>query len=245
MKKFYLILLALLLTLTLCTLLAACTDDDRDCDGDGCDGDGCDGSTEQPDGGADEPDGDKVGLDDLFEKPVIYLYPEQPTDVTVTLELDGALTSTYPTYGDGWRVTAHPDGTLIDKNGRQYYCLFWEGVQNAEYDLTRGFSVAGKDTQAFLESALAQLGLNEREANEFIIYWLPRMENNAYNLITFQTDRYTNGVALNVTPAPDTIIRVFMAWTPLNEPVDIEPQRLTTPERDGFTVVEWGGAELK
>ena len=240
MKKFYLILLALLLTLTLCALLAACTDDDRDCDGDGCDG-----STEQPDDNTEQPDGDKVGLDDLFEKPVIYLYPEQPTDVTVTLELDGALTSTYPTYGDGWRVTAHPDGTLIDKNGRQYYCLFWEGVQNAEYDLTRGFSVAGKDTQAFLESALAQLGLNEREANEFIIYWLPRMENNAYNLITFQTDRYTSGATLNVTPAPDTIIRVFMAWTALDAPVDIEPQRLTTPERDGFTVVEWGGAELK
>lgn len=253
MKKFYLILLALLLTLTLCALLVACTDDD-------CDGDGCDGSTEQPDGStdepddsADEPDGDKVGLDDLFdwnlvpapEKPVIYLYPEQPTDVTVTLELDGALTSTYPTYGDGWRVTAHPDGALIDKNGRQYYCLFWEGVQNAEYDLTRGFSVAGKNTQAFLEDALAQLGLNEREANEFIIYWLPRMENNAYNLITFQTDRYTNGAALNVTPAPDTIIRVFMAWAALDAPVDIEPQRLTAPERDGFTVVEWGGAELK
>lgn len=239
MKRFYWILLALLLTLTICTSLVACRDDD-------CDGDGCDGSTDQS-------TGDKVGFDDLFdwnpvpapEKPVIYLYPEQPTDVTITLELDGTLTSTYPTYKDGWHVTALPDGTLTDGSGREYYCLFWEGVQNAEYDLTRGFVVAGKDTQAFLEYALDQLGLTAREANEFIIYWLPRMQNNAYNLITFQTDRYTDGAVLNVTPRPDTLIRVFMAWMPLDEPVTIEAQQLTAPERDGFAVVEWGGAELK
>lgn len=238
MKKFYLMLLALILALTCCTLLVACTDDD-------CNGDGCDGST-------DEPEGEKVGLDDLFdwnlvpvpEKPVIYLYPEVQTDVTLTLDLDGALTSTYPTYGDGWHVTANPDGTLTDADGREYYCLFWEGVQNAEYDLSRGFSVAGKDTQAFLEDALARLGLTDREANEFIIYWLPRMENNAYNLITFQTDRYTDGAVLNVTPAPDTVIRVFMAWAALDASIEIEPQDLTAPERNGFTVVEWGGAEL-
>lgn len=238
MKKFYLMLLALILALTCCTLLVACTDDD-------CNGDGCDGST-------DEPEGEKVGLDDLFdwnrvpapEKPVIYLYPEVQTDVTLTLDLDGALTSTYPTYGDGWHVTASPDGTLTDAGGREYYCLFWEGVQNAEYDLSRGFSVAGKDTQAFLEDALARLGLTDREANEFIIYWLPRMENNAYNLITFQTERYTDGAVLNVTPAPDTVIRVFMAWAALDASIEIEPQDLTAPERNGFTVVEWGGAEL-
>ena len=232
MKKLYSILLALLLLLTLCTALVACTDDD--CDGDGC----TDGG-----GGLDDPfDG---LLPDQPEKPVIYLYPEQPTEVTVTLDLDGVLTSTYPTYGDGWRVTAHPDGTLVDGSGREYYCLFWEGLQNADYDLTRGFSVAGQDTQAFLEDALAQLGLDEREANEFIIYWLPRMEHNTYNLITFQTDRYTDGAVLHVSPAPDTLIRVFMAWMPLDAPVDIEPQELTAPARDGFTVIEWGGAELQ
>ena len=235
MKKLYPILLALLLLLTLCTALVACTDDDRDCDGDG---DGCtDG------GGPGDPYEDL--LPDEPEKPVIYLYPEQPTEVTVTLDLDGVLTSTYPTYGDGWQVTAYPDGTLTDESGRDYYCLFWEGLQNADYDLTRGFSVAGQDTQAFLEDALAQLGLDEREANEFIIYWLPRMEHNAYNLITFQTDRYTDGAVLHVSPAPDTLIRVFMAWMPLDAPVDIEPQELTAPARDGFTVVEWGGAELQ
>ena len=52
------------------------------------------------------------------EKPVIYLYPEQETDVRVTLDLAGELTCAYPAYGDGWSVRAAPDGTLTDEDGQ-------------------------------------------------------------------------------------------------------------------------------
>ena len=40
-------------------------------------------------------------------------------------------------------------------------------------NIKEGFIVKGKDTITFLKEKLAQLGLNEREANEFIIYSLP------------------------------------------------------------------------
>ena len=81
------------------------------------------------------------------EKPVLYLYPEEEMEVTVTLDFDGTLTSTYPAYGDGWTVTARPDGTLTNPaTGREYYCLFWEGITEAEYDFSAGFCVAGEDT---------------------------------------------------------------------------------------------------
>lgn len=178
-------------------------------------------------------------------KPVIYLYPEEETQVSVSLEFDGELTSTYPSYEDGWTVEAAPDGTLTDPaTGRQYYCLFWEGIGPTEYDFSTGFCVAGENTAAFLEDALADLGLTEKEANEFIIYWLPKMEHNPYNLISFQTEAYTDSAALTVDPAPDTLIRVFMAWQGLDQPVEVEPQTLTAPDRTGFTAVEWGGAEM-
>ncbi len=180
------------------------------------------------------------------EKPVLYLYPEEMTRVNVTLDFDGTLTSTYPAYEDGWTVDASPDGTLTDPDtGRQYYCLFWEGVTDTAYDFSTGFCVAGADTAAFLEEALAQLGLTDQEAGEFIIYWLPRMEGNPYNLISFQTTAYTDGAALAIDPAPDTLIRVFMAWKGLDGPVEVEPQSLAAPERTGFTAVEWGGAEVQ
>lgn len=176
------------------------------------------------------------------EKPVIYLYPETTMDVEVKLDYNGHLTCTYPEYQNGWSVTAQPEGTLTDPSGKEYNYLYWEGTTKAEYDFSEGFCVAGKDTAEFLETALEQLGLTRREANEFIIYWLPRMEANAYNLISFQTDAYTDNAALNITPAPDSVIRVFMAWKALEQPVDIEPQKLIPTKRVGFTVVEWGGA---
>ena len=179
------------------------------------------------------------------EKPAIYLYPEEETQVSVTLELDGSLTSTYPDYGDGWTVTAQPDGTLTDpETGRTYYCLFWEGIIDRQFDLSAGFCVAGEDTAAFLEEALAQLGLTEREANECIVYWLPRMEQNPYNLIAFQGEAYTGRAPLTVTPAPDSVLRVFMAWQALEEPVELPEQELPAFQRQGFTLVEWGGAEI-
>lgn len=177
-------------------------------------------------------------------KPVIYLYPEVETEVSVSLTLNGALTCTYPTYRDGWTVTASPDGVLTDARGQVYNYLYWEGETYAHYDLSQGFCVRGEDTAAFLEDALARLGLTRREANEFIVFWLPRMEQNPYNIITFQTDRYTETARLDIDPAPDTLIRVFMAWQASDTAVELPAQSLSAPERRGFTVVEWGGTDL-
>ena len=178
-------------------------------------------------------------------KPVIYLYPEKETEVNVTLDLNGELTCTYPAYENGWNVIASPDGTLTDKSGKIYNYLYWEGDTYAEYDFSKGFCVKGEDTASFLEYALERLGLTRREANEFIVYWLPLMQNNEYNVITFQTKAYTDSARLSVTPSPDTLIRVFMAFKASPEFVEIDNQTLTAPERMGFTVVEWGGCEIK
>lgn len=191
-----------------------------------------------------EEEPDLVPDIEVERKPVIYLYPEEEMKVSVKLDYAGELTATYPAYENGWVVTAQPDGTLEDETGREYYCLFWEGISDTEYDFSTGFVVPGEKTAAFLEDALAQLGLTAKEANEFIIYWLPKMEHNPYNLISFQNKVYTDNAALSITPAPDSVLRVFMAWKPLEEPVEIEPQVFESFERTGFTVVEWGGAEV-
>ena len=177
-------------------------------------------------------------------KPVIYLYPEEETAVSVTLDYDGQLTTTYPAYGDGWQVTALPDGTLYDAEGRTYSYLFWEGTCDMTFDFSQGFCVPGADTAEFLRSSLEKLGLVPREYNEFIVYWLPRMEGNAYNLIAFQSDDYTDHARLTISPEPESILRVFMAWQPLTAPVEVESQELSPFTRTGFTVVEWGGAQV-
>lgn len=180
-------------------------------------------------------------------KPVIYLYPETQMNVTVKLNNVQNLIHTYPKYIDGWNVIANPNGNIVDINtGRNLYCLYWEGKDNTKIDMTEGFVVEGKDTISFLEEKLSIIGLNEREANEFIIYWLPKMENNKYNYIRFRTsDEISSYMKLDITPKPDSIIRVVMDFKPLNKYIFVKEQKFNTPLRTGFTVVEWGARELK
>lgn len=178
-------------------------------------------------------------------KPVIYLYPEETTEVSVKLETDGKLTATYPEYGNGWRVTAEPDGTLTDADGQKYNYLYWESTSMEKVEFEEGFCVKGSETAAFLEKALADLGLTRREANEFIVYWLPMMKSNPYNVIRFCGSDYTDSTRLLISPKPDTVIRVFMVWYGSKKPVTIRRQTLSAPVRKGFTVVEWGGSRIR
>ena len=176
-------------------------------------------------------------------KPVIYLYPEETTEVRVELDYAGELTHTWPAYEGGWTVTAEPDGTLWDEAGNQYSYLFWEGTSDLAYDFSQGFCVAGEDTGEFLRETLSAMGLTAREYNEFIVYWLPQMEGNAWNLISFQGENYAASAALTIDPAPDSLLRVFMAWRPLEEPMEVEAQEIVPFVREGFAVVEWGGSK--
>lgn len=183
----------------------------------------------------------------VYKKPIIYIYPEDTTDVEVVLDYDGKLTHTYPKYNSGWKVKACPDGTLIDDDGKEYYSLYWEGEPRTDLAIEDGFIIPGDQTIPFLEKTLSELGLNRKEANEFIIYWLPQMENNPFNFIHFSSDEYEKIAELKITPTPETFIRIMMVFKPLIESMDIKKQDITSlrKERKGFTVVEWGGQELQ
>lgn len=175
-------------------------------------------------------------------KPVIYLYPEKEQQVSVKMELNGKFLCTYPEYNEGWEVTAKPDGTIIS-DGKEYSYLFWDASLNAEWDFSTGFVVKGSDTADFLREKLSYMGLTPKEYNEFIVYWLPQMEKNPYNLISFQTDAYENAAKLHISPEPDSVLRIFMAYKPLDSYTHVREQKLEPFTRKGFTVVEWGGGQ--
>ncbi|BFT95283.1 MAG: hypothetical protein MNSN_01240 [Minisyncoccus archaeiphilus] len=185
------------------------------------------------------------------EKPVIYFYPEKKQDVQVRLDYKGKIVADYPKYSDllkGWDIIAYPDGKIVNKeDGEEYSYIFWEGVpdKKMEPDMSKGFVVKGVDTREFLQAKLEEIGLIPKEYNEFIAYWYPRMKDNEYNLIHFVGEEYTDISTLNISPTPDSVLRVFMVYKALENPVTVEPQRFDKFERKGFTVVEWGGAEDK
>lgn len=180
-------------------------------------------------------------------KPVIYLYPTKDINAIVKLGKEENLTVTYPKYNDGWNVSVSKNGTITDKNGRNYYALYWEGKSyGIDNSIREGFIVKGEDSVSFLEEKLEKLGLNERESNEFIMYWLPQLEANKYNYIRFATiDEINENMPLEVTPTPDSVIRVLMLFKGLDKETSVTEQVITTPKREGFTVVEWGGSILK
>ncbi|MDG1333448.1 MAG: carboxypeptidase-like regulatory domain-containing protein [Crocinitomicaceae bacterium] len=199
--------------------------------------------------------GDKVNLNASIAryssiellKPIIYIYPEEEQTVEIELIYDGKLTTTYPKYPEnGWNIEAEPDGTLTDKNGREYYSLYWEGEPREPLGITEGFVVSQEKTIEFLEEKLEILGLNAKEANEFIIFWLPVLEKNKFNLISFAGDDYLKQAKLSISPTPDTEIRICMVFQGLDEEIDFPLQDLSSlrKTRSGFTIVEWGGQEL-
>lgn len=185
-------------------------------------------------------------IGEIAHKPIIYIYPQEEQTVTVKLEKEDLITCSYPKYEEKWNVLAKPNGDLTDlKTGRKLYALYWEGGEFKNPDYKEGFVIKGEDSAKFLEEKLNILGLNEKEAEEFIIYWLPKMEKNKYNYIKFVSqEEIDDQMPLEIDPKPDTLIRVYMQFKVLPFKIKVKEQELDKVERSGFTVVEWGGSEL-
>jgi len=180
-----------------------------------------------------------------LRKPVLYLYPLSKTKINVKLENSKDIAHSYPKYPkNGWLVDVETDGT-IKYNKREYYSLYWEMNTNKNYKFDEGFLVAKEDVIPFLEKSLKKLGFKDKEAQEFIIYWLPKLESNDLNLIKFETVEYNKNQPIEITPKPDTLIRVMMIFKKVNDKnMKIKKQILKNTKRKGFVALEWGGVEL-
>lgn len=176
-------------------------------------------------------------------KPVIYLYPEQTTDVRVKLPSFINVTVSDPAYpAQGWNVTAQPDGTLTDhRDGNTYGSLYWEGTGVGYVPPTEGWVVRDGDVERFLADTLPRYGLNETETREFMEFWVPEMTGAPFYRVSFLTSAWNNAAPLSVSPRPDTVIRLFMDWRPLSAPISLTAPKIQAPAREGFTLVEWGG----
>ncbi|MBU3942550.1 hypothetical protein KKA24_01050 [Patescibacteria group bacterium] len=203
-------------------------------------------------------------------KPVVYLYPEKPTEVRVVLEKPIRFDIDIPTYKNSWNVLASPDGLLKDLNPQDTNCstinteafgseysadacknnlypyLYWAGQVNGPYpQANSGWVVAKENLALFIEEKLTIIGLNKKEISDMLEYWVPELTAKSspyYRISFFQTADMNLFIPMSITPKPDTLIRVFLDWSPLAENnIDIEPQTLIHIERKGFTAVEWGG----
>lgn len=177
-----------------------------------------------------------------ISKPILYFYPEKDINVKVTFDDPSVLETTYPKYNNGWEVLAKKDGSLYDKKGKYYYALYWDEKKVHTIDFSEGFYVTKDNAIDFLEEKLSYIGLNEKERNEFIMYWLPVLEKNKKSLVYFELTEERNSYSkININPKPDSMLRIVIHIKKVNKKTNIKEEKLVPFERNGFTVVEWGG----
>ena len=175
-------------------------------------------------------------------KPILYLYPKKTTNVTVTFEHPELLETTYPKFRNKWSVKANKNGDLYDYNDKYYYGLYWDEKKVHDVDFSTGFYVEDDDAIDFLEEKLEYIGLSDRERNEFITYWLPILEKNKKSLVYFElTNERESYNKINISPKPDTLLRVVIHIKKVNKKTEIKKEVLTHTARRGFVAVEWGG----
>lgn len=179
-------------------------------------------------------------------KPVIYLYPEEDAQVKVAVAAD--ITLSDPVYPPGgWQVLAKPNGQLTYQ-GKTYGSLFWDGTGHGYYPdyHDQGVVVTQSRLIPTIKQQLKQLGLNDREAADFMEFWQDKLPSEPYVRLTWLGTHDMNLLApLAVTPKPDTMIRIFLEFEGLKQFKTLKPQNLSAPLRKGFTLVEWGGLLYK
>lgn len=181
-------------------------------------------------------------------KPVIYLYPTKTEKINVQVTPNGWFKTTIPEYPrGGWDVIATPD-SFITFEQKNYPYLFWEGLALGYQMNQKGFVIKNEksEIEKFLQEKLSKLGLIQKEINDFDEFWIPKLSQvpHPYIFITFSSKAdQDKDSPLQVTPTPDSIIRVFMDYKGMDQARKVEELPIVTPVRNWFSVVEWGGAK--
>jgi len=176
-------------------------------------------------------------------KPMIYLYPNNPTKVSVKLGEEIRWTATYPKMvNGGWDVEATSSGEFTDlHSGKQYYGIFWDAQYWKHPAQDSGFMASSDRFPEILDSLLELKGLNFKEREECVTFWLSKVSEHPWVKISFHDESFSTAHPVSIHPNPKTFIRVFLVFTPLNSYQEIPPQRIQPQLRLGFTAVEWGG----
>ena len=176
----------------------------------------------------------------MVDKPNLYLYPTETTDVSVRLGLNSGceVTQSIPEYGGGWDVTVEPSGLIDD----EYTYLFYEAEIPRAYPMRSGWSVPVEGLATFFDETLNAYGFTEAETADFLDFWLlhlPPAQSYAVYPLT-EPAGLDSLVELAISPAPDVLFRLWLVIAPNETPPELPPPVIEPVERNGFSAVEWG-----
>ncbi len=181
-------------------------------------------------------------------KPAVYLYPTKRQLVNLQVFPRGLLSYTDPPYSaqNGWTVRAYPEGKLFNLNNepvKNNYLYYESKLEDKFINKPKeGWVVRYEELDNLYETVLPKLGLNEKEKTDFINYWSNKLPNSPYYFVGLVEKNQRDYLEpLVVTPNPDTSIRFSLFFEAIDQPITVEQPEIITPQRKGFTLVDWGG----
>lgn len=190
----------------------------------------------------DDDGGDVCDTCAVVYKPNIYIYPEETTQLSVSLDfpLGGEVLISIPSYNNGWNITVDKNG-LIDN---EYTYLFYESTQPDVWQQDEGWLIEKLNLEEFFNENMANYGFSDQEIKDFIAYWIPKLTGfDHYAICPQNSDIINQVIELSISKEPDQILRLFYTIEGIKEPANIElmePEIDTSFERNGFFVTEWG-----
>lgn len=174
-------------------------------------------------------------------KPNIYIYPTNliDLDVNISFPKSGKVVKSIPEFPEQWQnLQIKTDGKINDK----YNYLFYESIQPNIFQKTKGWVVKCENLKDFFNKNLQQSGFNQREIDDFIEHWIPRLINSEYYAFYPQYNKQLDPlIELNFSKQPDNILRLtyFVVKLHSNE-IKLQKPDIPPFERKGFVVTEWG-----
>ena len=161
-------------------------------------------------------------------KPNIYIYPEQNIQLNLELSfpIGGRILVSIPDYGDGWNVSVDTNGLINDS----YSYLFYESYQPDIWQRDNGWIVEKTELESFFRENMINYGFDGQEIEDFIEYWIPRLDRFSYYSIFPQTKELINeAIEFSFSIEPDNILRLFYVIKGFDE---IPSSNLTEPVID-------------
>ncbi|HJN76591.1 MAG TPA: hypothetical protein QGF58_21860 [Myxococcota bacterium] len=173
------------------------------------------------------------------DKPNLYLYPDEPTKMSVRLRLDPKqnVIASEPAYEDGWAGVAWPDGTWT-QGGERFDFLFYEvGLtpsQHASLRTKRG--MCAQDLSQITD-IVREYGFDEREVSDFHEAWVEDLPD--ADLYAVYPQRHVARLAGLQLDPPLRVERLWLVIEPA-ESCDLAPMDIHPVDRSGAHAVEWG-----
>jgi hypothetical protein len=185
------------------------------------------------------PDPNALGIPVL--KPNIYLYPSKTLQVNVVFSNPHCVTTSIPDYpaDKGWLVQAAPNGKINDI----FDYLFYEAsINKAFFQKNIAWVVHADTRKTDFEKILNLYGFNNKEKADFIEFWTKKLDvSKDYQVYPQETFIINQAMPVTINPQPQSISRIWFYFIEKSQEQVPEPGSTEKINRNGFTVVEWGG----